>query len=110
MNIKEKLLALDALFDQETKWTKEHFALDRQGGVVTSLDQNAVCWCITGGLQKVCSGDLPYEIIELLDNVLVKFGYLPSSHFAFISSWNDREDTTFVDIKRVIREAIRLCE
>lgn len=48
-----EIIAVKNLLSDETKWTQGHMAEDKHGESVASDDENAVCWCLSGALQKV---------------------------------------------------------
>lgn len=83
--------ALDALFSDESKWTKGWFARDADGNYVEASGVRAVCWCIYGGFIRVGNEN------GLSDAVRASRGTGDE-----LSDWNDAPERTFADVKQLI--------
>lgn len=56
-DIKQKIKQVRDLLADKNKWTQDAWARDRLGDALTnSLDENAVCWCLDGAINK-CAPD-----------------------------------------------------
>ena len=97
----DQLAALDALFCDESKWTRGAFGRTASGDSCTSWDSFAVCWCLSGGINRVCrntSDALPAAQTaerELRGALLIDEPIL---------GWNDSPSRTFADIKKLIAD------
>ena len=71
------------LIRDRNRWTTTALARDAQGEAVDPFDDNAVCWCATGALAKVCSGTISThaEQSRVLDAVYDEdvYGFLEKS-------------------------------
>ena len=52
-NIKDKLIELRELIGNKERWTQGASARDKEGKRVLSTEEEAVSWCISGGINKV---------------------------------------------------------
>jgi hypothetical protein len=115
------LRALDALFSDETRWTKNAFSRDGEGFVVLSTARYAACWCLHGACTRVASDALTVE--GTIDQSIAKSNAVitrrtpmisalarvlnPSASPSFtISRWNDEPGRTFAHVKATIARAI----
>ena len=76
----------------ETQWTRGAFARKKNGVSCSSLDPEAISWCLSGLVRKV----YPEFQREGIINILCK----ELKYDAFgLSIWNDLPGRTFSDIK-----------
>lgn len=54
MNQRTVLTKLRELLAIETQWTKGEMARDYRGNRVSPYSQDAVCFCLLGGIDRVC--------------------------------------------------------
>lgn len=87
--------ALDALFSGPEKWTKGTWARDADGQGVWSGDPTAICWCLSGAINKIGCGR-PQAAANLRE-VIEGNGY--------ITAINDDDAFAFDDLKRLISDA-----
>ena len=101
----DDLRALDALFSDESKWTKGVYARDALGGEVSVVSPVAVCWCLSGGGRLVISRDPERHeaLIGALNRALPQ-GALPQG--AWYVDWQDNPCRTFDEVKALIAKAI----
>lgn len=105
MKAQEQLLAdldaLDALFADESKWTKGHNAKDSSGTRCSSVDVSAICWCLYGGASRVtgygAGEEATYERYFALAEAMEVTADEES-----LASWQDQPAVTFADIKSLI--------
>lgn len=95
----QDLRALNRLFARKATHTKNAFAKSRSGLLVDEKSRSAVCWCLSGGITKVCKDfDARIAVQRTVRAVLP-----PNTS---IISFNDSALTSFSDVKVVIRKAI----
>jgi len=90
-------MKLQELFTDESKWTKEAFARNKNNLKVDVSSPFAVCWCIYGGVMK-CYGQDGEDKSFILSRILAL------NNFVSVIDFNDCELTTFEDIKKIIKE------
>ena len=92
-----ELPPLANLFSEPSRWTKEHYAKDSHGVSTFATADNAVCFCLLGGV-RLCYDFLEVPEIEMkLENVLAARGFSGS-----LANWNDAP-------KRTVEEVVALC-
>lgn len=99
---------LEAIFTDETKWTKGNFAIDTNGIPCLTNNKNVCSFCLLGGIRKA---NLDFVYVKpLIYEVLEK--YFPTrvdvDDSINISAFNDHTDTTFKDIRFVINKLRRI--
>lgn len=75
------------LLDTPEKWTQSVYAMDSRGRVVEPADEAAVCWCLSGALQR-CYGETGSTQYALVAD------RLPLT----IPAWNDFMGRTYEDV------------
>lgn len=95
----EDLRALDALFSDESKWTKNAPARDVSGNITALDSPHATCWCLWGGIMRSVQRESDRE--GAVDRAMR--GALDADVYI---TWNDRRATTFADVKALIARAI----
>lgn len=91
--------SLKDLFSNPKKWGKGSFAKNASNTPRKVSDPDAVCWCLMGGIAKVCDVD-PYEITVINRSYLLAFSLsetLGSFNVKSIMAWNDLQ----TDVGRV---------
>jgi hypothetical protein len=100
MKVRELLSAPEA-------WTKGYYANDKDGGMVYPESEEAVCWCLSGAINRCYSGlsdrrfaeaKLEASIRELFPNLKVH------QHDSLIVAFNDHK-ATYGDIRKVVEHA-----
>ena len=89
------------------RWTQGTWARDKDGDAVSARDENAVCWCLRGAIEKHITFE-PYVTEEdcyFAFDLALGFDHAktPSDdeyHFVY---WNDRP-------QRKVQEVIALCD
>lgn len=110
MNSLEILKAVDALYSDESKWTKGAFGRDTDGVSTGSFNDAAVRWCALGAIRKVCGSianiDDP-QPLEARTSFAVALGDVhPVVGLYSLTASNDAAATTFADIKAALKLAI----
>lgn len=84
------------LFEDEKRWTKGDSAKDITGHWINPLSDEAVCWCLSGGLRVVYWDSTKLRQVE---ETLLKLcdGSIPA--------WNDDPARTIDDVRRLVKEA-----
>jgi len=98
----DDLRALDALFSDESKWTKGVYARDASGKPANPRGAGAVCWCLYGARIVVTCGDTGRD--KALSGPLN--GALPQGVLVGYADWQDDPCRQFSEIKSLIARAI----
>lgn len=69
LSAKEILEAARDLIADPKRWTKWQFARGKDGHVVASCSEKAMCWCMNGALIKVSDGIGTIEARHVLSTV-----------------------------------------
>ena len=96
----KKLEELDDLFATRDRWTKDSWARDEAGSIVGIHDKEAVCWCLVGGCIKVFGKSQKRSYYPLVFDMFREV----DKSIGSVARFNDKESTTFSDIKRLIRK------
>ena len=104
----EGLKELDALLASKQNWCKGTNAKDSQGVPVTPFSENAIKWCLSGGIEKISfendgTGLLSPNIRSALNKVLHTYNKSPSIS---LINYNDKWYRRFSGIKKLIAKAI----
>lgn len=83
-----KLVAARALIADPSQWTTHSLARDAQGLGRLATDEDAVCFCAAGALQRVCGGKLGnvegtylyFKLWNVLDDAAAALGYGSTVH------------------------------
>lgn len=110
MNSLEILKAVDALYSDESRWTKGAFGRDDDGNSTGSFNTEAVRWCALGAIRKVCGSmaniDDP-QPLEARRTFAIAIGDVnPGVGLYSLTANNDAAATTFADIKAALKLAI----
>lgn len=89
-------MKLRELFSSKKKWCKGQYARDKRGGAVGAYSEDAVRWCLFGGLQKCYPNTKVRNLI--LDEICIL------SSIENIVNYNDDDKRTFSDIKKLVEE------
>jgi hypothetical protein len=95
-----KMKVSDVLRD-ESCWTKESYARDKDGFHISYDDPAACKFCIHGAVYRVCGMLGGGNIWQKLEEARKKL--FPDS--IGLINFNDRPETTFEDVKKVLAEA-----
>jgi hypothetical protein len=116
-SVKAALKALDELFSSPARWTKEAFARKslHDANDVHELSKEAKCFCLSGGVTRVCGIARTYgrsilvkeRVRAYLMKAIMKYTGDVDTEVGIIR-FNDDEATTFGDLKKVIRKARKL--
>ena len=101
--------SLQEFFDNTPeKWTQHDYARDKNGRETSIFDPEATCFCLLGGISKVYNvtvDDLDDKTLEIREKINEAIRKLFPDRPSYIHKFNDHPDTTFEDIKKVLKEA-----
>lgn len=58
MNTRDVLVKARELISDPKHWNQRYFALKADGGFTSSSSPDAICWCASGAINKICGPDL----------------------------------------------------
>lgn len=93
------LRAIDDKLSSKDKWTQKNFARNSNGEPVGPKDNCAVCWCIEGAVLSF--NDYSKSHMEAVS-------FLNKAANKDLWAFNDKDDTSFEDVKQLIEKAISL--
>ena len=101
--VEQNLHKVRELLDEEVKWTKRSLARDSQGMYVPPASVDAVCWCLTGAVEKVTVGGQPWvdAILHLHDTLQKLTLFTPN-----VAVWNDIGPLGYQGVIQLLDEAI----
>ena len=91
----DQLTSLRTLLIPETAWTKGAAALDEDGVVALSIDDEAVCFCLYGAARRIA---ILEPIPEEVDVVTFVIENLKVDGYENFATFNDAEETTHQDV------------
>ena len=106
-----KLEELDALFSDESKWTKRTSARNKFGTPISTYLPYASSFSLYGAMfkQKLDAGSAEVHCVAMVVRGLFYTRIEKLGHYGdIIVQFNDHPDTTFADIKAVIAKAIEM--
>lgn len=90
------------LFSDESKWTQNSYARDKNGDATSYNDSDAVCFCLAGAL-FLCYQDWEWKLIQnRIDDELRRLLEEPATSEISAIMWNDHYSTTFADVKALV--------
>jgi hypothetical protein len=93
----EKLISgidnLDKKFADPKHWIKNNYAKNVDGEVCPCWDKKAICWCLSGAMINT-----NHHLWFLIEEVVRSKGYKN------IVEWNDSPNTSFEDLKSLIKD------
>jgi hypothetical protein len=114
------LQALRDLYDHPNHWTKAAWARNTKGQAVVSWNEQAVCWCLAGGVSSVArrftadSKTLRSAVNDMVKSLMASirklYPQLGLDADDTPAIFNDHPDTTIADIRKVIEHAIRTAQ
>lgn len=84
------------LIEPPFKWTQGHFARASNNCPIGPLEDNAVCWCVSGAIQKI-EGRVSHEAWNAFDAYCRKRG------FRHMADFNDTK--TQAEVVAALRDA-----
>lgn len=111
MNKREALEQLEALLTPPEHWTQGFDARDPEGIPVGSLDENATCWCLLGGIEKIAPSASDNRLRVDVQNALSASiqveakDRFDAENLTDIPEFNDDPRTTHEHILAVVRRA-----
>lgn len=96
---------VDNILSSPRQWTKHAAAKDYRGVSVPWQSDNAVCFCLSGALDRAgyITNATPEEYHDALETLAKATNKLGGP--GGIIKYNDRNSTTFADVKAVIAYA-----
>lgn len=102
--MKAKEILIEAANLLESKgWTQQASARDSNGDDVSYYDEEAVCYCILGALDKVNNQPVARAGLDSEGNKA--YTHLKATIGGMIAQWNDQEGQTKENVIKTIREA-----
>lgn len=90
-----------ALFGSSRRWTKGHYAFDKEGNRCDATDPAAKRWCMVGAIWHVYGRrDTGSAAIDRLDKTLYFLGFKEG-----VTVFNDDPRRRFQTVKRIVRLA-----
>lgn len=88
------------LLTDESKWTKHRLSSDTNGKTVPLDDPAAVSFCIIGATFKcyTCGYPMADKVLSAMSKEL---GFKDNT---LLASWNNAEDRTFEDVKKLVNK------
>lgn len=102
----DDLRALDALFSDESKWTKGAFARTDRDRPIGPLEANASCWCLEGAAINVAKSAASHRYSRICNALHDAVPSRKGSDLHSFVLWQDAPDRTFGDAKSLIARAI----
>ncbi len=90
-------MTLQDLFSRDGSWTKREFARDKFGDRIYPGSDYATCFCIRGGIDRVCGDDF-YKADKMLNKLL-------SMIDGPLTKWNDAPERTVEDVRDLVKKA-----
>jgi len=114
MSLRDDAVALRELLGVETRWTKEAYARDRFGLSTQPGSPSARCWCLDGGVLKVCGPeeeDGPVAALSgAINRVLVDVGYSENERvLGARTAWNDARARTHAEVVELLDLLVEAC-
>lgn len=100
MNVADILDKAADLIEPEGAWTQGWFARNAGGSDTGTNDEDAVCWCAFGAVERACQSK--WSKLSTATNLL---GGLVGG---MISDWNDAPERTQAEVVSKLREAAAL--
>lgn len=111
MNAIELLDAMDKILDEPKKWTKGEYAQDHDGVGTYATDPEAVCWCMSGAMNKAVGGDSGTATVAeyfAINAIRLAAKELYGEEYFAIANFNDAPSTDYIRVKAVISRARQL--
>lgn len=97
-------MKLTTLYRSKSRWTKGHYALDKNGNIVDFKDEKAACFCLAGAIRLCYGTDFqPMVKIGQLISKYLKDKKLMTDLTDYVT-WNDDPKTTFTMVRKLVRE------
>lgn len=90
-------MKLKELFKNKSTWIQNCLAHNKNGDWVREDSEEAVAWCLAGGMIK-CYG---YMEPEVAGSIMTELGL---SYDVNIVDWNNNKNRKFSDIKRLVNK------
>jgi hypothetical protein len=87
-------MKVQELLTDESKWCQEALALDKNNNIVWSRSDEAVCWCLQGGIDRCYPGDNR----DIFEKIKKATGGIP------VDRWNDNPERKFSDVRNLVVE------
>lgn len=108
-SVLQQLKEIDAIFSTQEKWIKGCNAIDAQGHLCHPLGLDACKWCLIGALVKVVGSLSAFNAHSAHDTIINAINETyTNSHEDTLWRFNDNEETTFEDVKKVLKRAMEL--
>lgn len=91
---------LQELFAKDGSWTQRAFARKNNGEVCVLDSEEAICWCLAGGIEKIYKYNDNNSIKKIRAIIADKLNIPKYS----ILDWNDMDERTIDDIRNLVKE------
>lgn len=89
------------LLSDKSKWTKRAYARNAKGEKIESWNPDAVCFCLKGAINRCYQDSTEHALVaDKVENAIAR----KDGFNIGIACFNDRESTTFSDIKKLVEE------
>lgn len=105
MKASELLRAAGDLLEQPGAWTQGFYARDAKFQQVPPENENAVCWCALGAIEKIGGFGSEFGPAARFIRKAIRFGYREAYT---VVEWNDVDDRTQIEVVNVFRKAEQL--
>lgn len=95
--MKKRLEEIYTLLSDENRWTRGKYARNKEGVGVPPESEEAVCWCLTGAIERI--GQTPNERTQLFIQLSV-----PLTGITNLQYFND--NCTHQELLQLIKEVI----
>jgi len=95
-------MTVKELLSDPKSWTQFPAAQDKNGSPVFTDDPTAVCWCLSGAVQKVYGPEIEIPIYDKIRAAIRKFHPMLIDNVVF---FNDDPNTTHEMVMQVLEEA-----
>ena len=93
------------LFSDPKRWTQNRYARNKEGIATPIKDENAVCWCIIGGVYKLYDGPDQLRVEMKIRDVIAKKENSPNPNWISVTEWQDHPNRTLQEVLEVLKEA-----
>src|SRR3974390_3229322 len=87
MKVLDVLKATRSILEKPERWTQGASARNAVGHVVNFADSDAVCWCLTGAIQKAVYGDIDVLVLDAMNYAFNEIDR--TLGYSGILGWND---------------------
>lgn len=102
----EVAIATRELLSEESRWAKTFFAFTAEGEPVYSNDKKAVCWCLSGAINKSAPGEVNYGSRQKVGDMIEARVPKHETKNPLIA-FNDNANTTHAQVLEMLDSVIK---